>query len=89
MGKIVIPRPHCAGEAFLYDRSKKLVGHFIDSQTKNGFVYEIQEMISCVREGKAESAIVPHSCTIACAQLFDRIDTQKPGMAQGFENHRM
>ena len=72
-GKIVIPGPHVSKEAFLYSGRDTLVTHFEDTQTENGFVYEILETISCIRAGKIESPIVPHRATIECAELFDKI----------------
>lgn len=71
-GKIVIPRPHMAQEAFLVGADGTEEG-FKDTETENGFQYEIQETVRCVREGKTESSVVPHQDTMACAKLFDRI----------------
>jgi len=39
----------------------------------NGFVYEIREVIRCLREGKLTSDVMPPDATIACAKLFDQI----------------
>lgn len=38
-----------------------------------GFTFEIEETIACVRAGKLESAIVPHADTIECAGVFEQI----------------
>lgn len=72
-GKIVIPAPHHGNEAFLYDRQKRLVEHFVDDKTTNGFIYEIEEVIESVRRGRYESSVVPHADTCRCAEVFDRI----------------
>lgn len=72
-GRIVIPDAHCGSEAYLYNVQNELVEHFKDAQTENGFVYEIADVIRCIREGRIESSVVPHSATIDCARLFDRI----------------
>ena len=72
-GQIHVPHPHFASEALLYDESDKLVEHFKDDVTRNGFVYEIEEVVRCVREGRIESPEQPHSATLACARLFDLI----------------
>jgi hypothetical protein len=72
-GRIVVPNPPFATEAFLYDEGGRLLEHFKDEKTQNGFVYEIREVVSCVRERRIESAVQPHSATLACARLFDRI----------------
>lgn len=76
-GKIVIPNPHFSSEAYLYDQEKNLVSHFQDEITENGFTYEIEETIKCIREGLVESSVVPHRSTIDCARVFDRIAMTK------------
>lgn len=72
-GKLILPNPHFASEAFLYDKDGKCAEHFKDEVTKNGFVYEAAEAAACIREGRLESGTVPHSLTVACAELFDRL----------------
>lgn len=72
-GKIVIPHPHFAEEVFLYDKNNELVMRFQDTVTENGFLYEIEEVANCIRDGRTESPVVPHSLTRECAKLFDRI----------------
>lgn len=77
-GLIVVPYIHFASEAFLYDRGRRLVEHFVDDKTKNGFVYEAMEAMRCVREGKLESDTVPHLTTLRCCKMFDKIlETKK------------
>lgn len=77
-GKIVIPNANGATEAFLYDAAGQLIEHYQDTVTKNGFTYEIEEVIRCVRAGKLESPVVPHQLTITSARLYDRIWEQAP-----------
>lgn len=72
-GRIVIPNPHCAEEALLYDAQGRQLEHYKDDETQNGFTYQISETVRCIRSGKAESETVPHSATLNCARLFDRI----------------
>lgn len=81
-GKIVVPRPHVASEAFLYAADKELRTHYRDEETQNGFVYQIQEAMECVRSGKIESPVVPHELTLQCARLFDRIGETRPQAGQ-------
>lgn len=81
-GRIIVPNPHFSSEAFLYDEKKELREHFKDEVTKNGFVYEIKEVIECIRRGEIESPTVPHSTTIECAELFDRIMECRPGSGE-------
>lgn len=76
-GKIVIPFPHYASECTLYDEKGEAVIHFRDEETRNGFTYEIGECMKCIREGAVESSRVPHKDTLACAELFDKIDAAK------------
>ena len=76
-GRIVIPFPHYASECTLYDEKGKVVTHFRDEATQNGFTYEIEECMKCIREGAVESSRVPHKDTLACAELFDKIDAAK------------
>ena len=76
-GKIVLPSPHFASEAFLYDDRGELAEHFLDEETMVGFTYEIEEAMGCIRAGKLESDVVPWQDTLDCAMLFDRIDETK------------
>ena len=72
-GKIVVPHAHYASEAFLLQPDGSETTHFVDETTQNGFTYEIEEVMRCVREGLAESPVVPHAATLACARVFDLI----------------
>ena len=76
-GRIVLPKPHCCQECFLYASDGTLLEHFTDTQTQVGFTYQIGEAMRCVREGLIESPVVPHQATLDCARLFDKI-LQKP-----------
>lgn len=72
-GKIVVPGPHYASTATLFPASGD-AETFADTETKNGFVYEILETMRCIRAGLTESPVHPHSETLACAALFDQIN---------------
>lgn len=72
-GRIVVPTPNFAAETILYDLDGNEVGHFRDETTENGFVYEINETMRCIREGRTESDVVPHRDTVACSEVFDLI----------------
>lgn len=76
-GKIVVPYPHYASECFLYGEKGELAEHFVDQGTQNGFTYEIEEAIGCIKKGKLESEVVPWKDTLACAKLFDQIDESR------------
>jgi len=73
-GYIEIPTSHVNNECFLYDSKRKLVKHFKkEFPGGNGFVYEIEETVNCIRNGKTESDIMPASATIECARVFDKL----------------
>lgn len=72
-GKLILPRPHFASEALLYDKDGQCAEHYRDELTKNGFVYEAAEAAACIADGRIESETVPHCLTLACAELFDRL----------------
>lgn len=74
-GKITLPHSQWADEC-IFESNDGVKEVFADTVTKNGFVGEIQETIKCVREGKLESDVVPHSLTVNCAKTLDMI-TQK------------
>ena len=54
--------------------------HYYDKETQNGFTYEIEDAVTCIREGRTESAVVPWADTMACAKLFDRINETKSAL---------
>lgn len=76
-GRIVLPHPHYARECWLYVDGEEPV-EFTEDQEEFGFVYEIAEVIKCVREGKVESSVAPHSMTLEAGRLYDRILEQRP-----------
>ncbi len=66
---IEIPLPHMGRKCTLYRRDGA-IEHF-DCPVENGFVFEVQEVMDCVRAGRLESAVVPWDLTRSCAKLFD------------------
>jgi len=79
-GTLTMPKPHMA-EGFTLCRRDGTQEHWRDEKTVNGFVYEIEEVMRCVRAGKPESAVVPHDLTIRCGEMFDLINAAKPPKA--------
>lgn len=69
-GRLTIPRPHMAKEAFLAEE------RFTDDQTRNGLVYEIEEVIRCLREGRTQSETQPMAATLEYAGILDFIARQ-------------
>lgn len=76
-GRIVLPHPHYAPECWLYVEGQDPVCYAEDKED-NGFVYEISEMIRCVRQGNVESSIAPHRMTVEASRLYDEILAQRP-----------
>lgn len=75
-GVLRMPHPHMA-EGFtkrLYDGGTE---EWHDHTTENGFVYEIEEAMRCIRAEMLESPCVPHALTLRCARLFDAINATK------------
>ena len=72
-GKIVVPSSHFASRAYLYDKNGGLVEEFKDETTENGFLYEVQEAVDCVKAGKLESDVVPLSLTLEAAGFYEKI----------------
>lgn len=71
-GFIELPFVTFGDRVRLYDENRNLVEEVVEPW-ENGFVYEIQEVIRCVREGKTYSETMPPEATIECAQIFDKI----------------
>ncbi len=72
-GRIEIPNAHYAWENIRYELDKSKTHRFLDTETKNGFTYEAQHFIDCVRAGKIDSEVIPHETTLAFAELADRV----------------
>ena len=75
-GSILVPFPHFASEAFLYEGNSEKPCESFRDDGPDGFTHEIRETIRCVGEGKVESDTVPHRLTADCAAVFDAIYQQ-------------
>ena len=71
-GYVEIPFVSGGDTVYLYDGQRKLAETFTQ-KWDNGFVYEVEEVIRCIREGKQQSDIMPPEATIACAEIYDKI----------------
>lgn len=69
-GYIKVPSFHMGDSCTLYDLNGNIVEDFRETPV-NGFIYQIEEVIRCVRAGKIESDVMPHKDTILCAEIFD------------------
>ncbi len=74
-GTLYMPKPHFSGE-YTLTLNDGTVQTWQDEETENGFVYEAQEVIRCVRAGLLESPVVPHELTLRCARIFDIINAK-------------
>ncbi len=72
-GRIEVPHAHFAKEALLYGKDRTVCEHFVDTETTNGYVYEVREFIECVKNGKLESDVIPHKDTVECCKIFDMV----------------
>lgn len=75
-GTLRMPKPHFSG-AYTLTLNDGTQTAWQDEVTENGFVYEAEEVVRCVRAGLLESPVVPHALTIRCAKIFDRINAAK------------
>lgn len=69
-GRIHIKNPHFSDTCTFYDENGKAEEYY--SKLENGFEHQILELISCVRDSKLESGVIPHKDTIKCAEIFNR-----------------
>ena len=75
-GQLRMLRPHF-GSDFVLRRPDGTEEPWRDEHTENGFVYEAEEVMRCVKAGLLESPTVPHALTIRCAKVFDLINAAK------------
>ena len=71
-GYVEIPFVSGGHTVRLYGENRELVEEFHDPW-ENGFVFEIEEVIRCVREGKLFSDTMPPEVTIECAGIYEKI----------------
>ncbi|MBR5444479.1 MAG: Gfo/Idh/MocA family oxidoreductase [Clostridia bacterium] len=80
-GSIEIPVTHRGNTCKLFDGSGTETECFTCTY-ENGFTWEVEETVRCIREGKLTSAVITPEATIECARLFDQILRENPGMEQ-------
>ncbi len=71
-GFIELPFVTFGDRVRLFDENRNLVEEVVEPW-ENGFVYEIGEVIRCVREGRQYSETMPPEATIECARIYDKI----------------
>ena len=73
-GRIEIPDFHVGNTAHLtLFEENKTETFTVEHPGNNGFVYEAQEVVSCINEGRTESETVPYETTLECAKVFDAV----------------
>ena len=75
-GQLRMLRPHF-GSDFVVRHPDGTEDYWKDDKTENGFVYEAEEVMRCVKAGLLESPTVPHELTLRCAKLFDQLNATK------------
>lgn len=58
-----------------FDTQNNLLETF-EERFEDGFIYQIQHMISLFKDNQIESPLVPHNDSIWCAEVFDRLMAQ-------------
>ena len=71
-GFIELPFVTFGDRVRLYDGNRNLVEEVVEPW-ENGFVYEIREVIRCIREGRLHSHIMPPEATIECTRIYDKL----------------
>lgn len=71
-GFIEIPASHSVREARLFGENRALI-ETVTEPYENGFTFEIEEVIRCVREGRITSDTNPPEMTIECAKIFETV----------------
>jgi len=71
-GYIELPFSSGGYDVMLYDSRRNLVEHFHE-EWPHGFVFELEEVIRCIREGRITSGIMPPEDTVSCAEVFDKV----------------
>lgn len=71
-GMVELPFVNGGFDAWLYDSRKNLVEEFHEHWDHN-FVFELQEVVRCIREGRITSDIMPPEATIESAEIYDKI----------------
>ena len=67
---------HHANEVHLYDRSLHLIETYTAEDRINGYEYEIEEVMRCLRNGLQDSMLVPQRATLEVMQIMDECRKQ-------------
>ena len=75
-GWIKIPSKFWNPDRIIFKQEKKLEKELKFSRLGNGYCYEAQEVMKCLREEKTESSVMPHARTIEIMKTMDTIRGQ-------------
>ena len=67
---------HYANEVCRYDRSLHLVETYSQEDRINGYEYEIEEVMHCLRNGLQDSMLVPQRATLEVMRIMDECRKQ-------------
>ncbi|EET62301.1 oxidoreductase, NAD-binding domain protein [Marvinbryantia formatexigens DSM 14469] len=70
-GYIQMTQTHRCERCELYDGEFRLAESFT-YPIDNGFEFEIQEVVDCIKSGKLESNLMPHAATLQCLDIFEK-----------------
>lgn len=70
-GYIQMQQTHRCERCDLYDEEFRLAESY-SCPVENGFEYEIQEVVDCLKAGKLESEVMPHAATLQCLEIFEK-----------------
>ena len=72
-GKVEIPDLLFGNKVICTQFENGHTEEYTDEKIGNGFVYEIEEVMTCIAEGKLESETVSHELTLEFAEICDEI----------------
>ena len=70
-GYIRIPKIHWGRGAMLYGPGDELIEEFYEEMPE-GFYYEVQEVVRCLKQGLTESETASHAMTLEAAEIYER-----------------
>ena len=63
-------------EVELYDKTS--LQQRFEYKFENGFVYQIQEVVDCIRKGRPQSSIMPHKDTLDVIEIIENLLVNYP-----------
>ena len=70
-GYIRIPKIHWGRGAMLYGPGDERIEEFYEEMPE-GFYYEVQEVVRCLKQGLTESETASHAMTLEAAEIYER-----------------